>query len=163
VVAATNRDLDQMQEEGTFRTDLFFRLSEVQVVLPPLRDRADDIALLATYFLSKHSETMGRRFKRFTERCLESMKRYRWRGNVRELEARVKKAVVMAEGPEIDIADMELEEGGMTEVLNLRDAKEAFARRYILEVLALNDGNRSKTARDLGIDPRTVYKYVEGK
>ncbi len=163
VIAATNRDLDQMQVEGTFRADLFFRLNEVQVVLPPLRERADDIILLATYFLSKHSEQMGRRFRKFTERCNAAMKRYRWRGNVRELEARVKKAVVMAEGPDIDLADMELDEGGMTEVLNLRDAKEAYARRYILEVLALNDGNRSKTARDLGIDPRTVYKYVEGK
>jgi transcriptional regulator with GAF, ATPase, and Fis domain len=163
VVAATNRDLTQMQEEGTFRPDLFFRLNEVQVSLPPLRDRAEDIILLGTYFLSKHSEQMGRRFRKFTERCASAMKRYGWRGNVRELEARVKKAVVMAEGPDIDIGDMELEEGANLEVLNLRDAKEAYARRYILEVLALNDGNRSKTARDLGIDPRTVYKYVEGK
>ena len=163
VISATNRDLDAMQEEGTFRPDLFFRLNEVQLVLPPLRDRGEDIVLLATYFLSKYSEQMGRRFRRFTARCAAAMKRYHWRGNVRELEARIKKAVVMAEGTDIDLDDMELDEGGMLEVLPLRDAKEAYAKRYIQEVLELNNGNKSKTARDLGIDPRTVYKYMEGK
>jgi transcriptional regulator with GAF, ATPase, and Fis domain len=163
VVSATNQDLDELQTQNLFRPDLFFRLNEVQVTLPPLRDRADDIVLLATYFLVKYSEQMGRRFRKFTSRCAAAMKRYKWRGNVRELEAKVKKAVVMGEGPELDLADMELDESSMMEILNLRDAKEAYARRYIEEVLALNGGNRSKTARDLGIDPRTVFKYLEGK
>ena len=163
VVSATNQDLDELQEQGGFRADLFFRLNEVRVPLPPLRERGEDIPLLATYFLSKYGEQMGRRIRRFTPQAMAAMKRFRWRGNVRELEARIKKAVVMAEGPDIDLPDLELEEGGMTSILCLRDAKEAYALRYIREVLELNGGNRSKTARDLGVDPRTIYKYLEGK
>lgn len=163
LISATHQNLEEMQEQGTFRADLYFRLNEVTVALPPLRERGEDIPLLATYFLAKYSEQMGRPLRRFTPQALASMKRYRWRGNVRELEARIKKAVVMAEGPDIDLVDMELEEGGMAHVLNLRDAKEAYALRYIREVLELNNGNRSKTARDLGVDPRTIYKYLEGK
>ena len=163
IVSATHQNLEQMQEEARFRADLFFRLNEVEVSLPPLSERGEDIVLLGTYFLSKYAEQMNRRLRRFTPRATAAMKRYRWRGNVRELEAKVKKAVVMAEGPDIDASDLELDEGGMTNILSLRDAKEAYANRYIREVLELNDNNRSKTARDLGVDPRTIYKYLEGK
>lgn len=163
IITATHRNLDKMQEEGSFRPDLYFRLNEVQVVLPPLHERGEDIPLLAAYFLAKYSEQMNRRLRRFTPRALAALQRYRWRGNVRELEAKVKKAVVMAEGPDLDADDLELAEDGMTEVQTLRDAKETYANRYIREVLELNNGNRSKTARDLGVDPRTIYKYLEGK
>jgi transcriptional regulator with GAF, ATPase, and Fis domain len=163
VISATNRDLKELQQEGMFRADLYFRLNEVQVVLPPLRERGDDIVLLGRYFLSRYTEQMKRKIHRFTQRAQAAMKRYSWPGNVRELEAKVKKAVVMCEGNEIDLADLELEEGNMSRILTLREAKEAYAARYIREVLELNGGNRSKTARDLGIDPRTVYKYLEGK
>jgi transcriptional regulator with GAF, ATPase, and Fis domain len=163
VVSATNRDLKQAQLDGTFRPDLYFRLNEVQVILPPLRERGEDVVLLGKYFLQRYSEQMGRSISRFTPRASAAMKRYAWPGNVRELEAKIKKAVVMCEGTELDIEDLELEESRMQRVLTLRDAKEAYAARYIREVLELNGGNRSKTARDLGIDPRTVYKYLEGK
>jgi DNA-binding NtrC family response regulator len=152
-----------MQTEGLFRSDLYFRLNEVQVLLPPLRERGDDIVLLGKYFLERYTEQMKRRIPRFTQRAQAAMKRYGWPGNVRELEAKVKKAVVMCEGHEIDLIDLELEEANMSRILTLREAKEAYAARYIREVLELNGGNRSKTARDLGIDPRTVYKYLEGK
>jgi transcriptional regulator with GAF, ATPase, and Fis domain len=163
LISATNRDLKELQAEGTFRADLYFRLNEVQVQLPPLRERGDDIVLLAKYFLSRYTEQMGRKIHRFTPRGAAAMKRYSWPGNVRELEAKVKKAVVMCEGAEIDVPDLELDEERMQRILTLREAKEAYAVRYIREVLELNGGNRSKTARDLGIDPRTVYKYLEGK
>jgi transcriptional regulator with GAF, ATPase, and Fis domain len=163
IISATNRDLKQAQLDGTFRPDLYFRLNEVQVVLPTLRERGDDVLLLGKYFLQRYSEQMNRNISRFTARAAAAMKRYAWPGNVRELEAKIKKAVVMADGAEIDAGDLELEESGMQGILTLRDAKEAYAARYIREVLELNGGNRSKTARDLGIDPRTVYKYLEGK
>jgi transcriptional regulator with GAF, ATPase, and Fis domain len=163
VISATNRELKQMQIEGSFRADLYFRLNEVQVLLPPLRERGDDIVLLGKYFLERYTEQMKRKIHRFTQRAQAAMKRYSWPGNVRELEAKVKKAVVMCEGNEIDLHDLELEEGNMSRILTLRESKEAYAARYIREVLELNGGNRSKTARDLGIDPRTVYKYLEGK
>jgi len=163
LISATHRHINEMQEQGHFRPDLYFRLNEVQVDLPPLHERGEDIPLLASYFLTKYAEQMNRRLRRFTPRALAALKRYRWRGNVRELEAKVKKAVVMCEGPDLDLEDIELPDSGMTEVQTLRDAKEAYANRYIREVLELNDGNRSKTARDLGVDPRTIYKYLEGK
>ncbi|MCK6544339.1 sigma 54-interacting transcriptional regulator [Myxococcota bacterium] len=163
LVSATNRDLKQAQSEGSFRPDLYFRLNEVQVVLPPLRERGDDAVLLARYFLTKYGEQMNRNVHRFTARAMAALKRYAWPGNVRELEAKVKKAIVMCEGHEIDVADLELEESQMQGILPLKEAKEVYAARYIREVLELNGGNRSKTARDLGIDPRTVYKYLEGK
>ncbi len=163
ILCATHQNLEVMQEEGRFRADLFFRLNEVEVHLPPLRERGDDVVLLGTYFLSKYAEQMNARVRRFTPRATAAMKRFGWRGNVRELEAKVKKAVVMAEGTDVDVTDLALEEGGMSNIMSLRDAKEAYANRYIREVLELNDGNRSKTARDLGVDPRTIYKYLEGK
>ncbi|MCC7384134.1 MAG: sigma 54-interacting transcriptional regulator [Deltaproteobacteria bacterium] len=163
VVSATNRDLDAMQAAGSFRSDLFFRLNEAQILLPPLSERDDDIVLLATYFLARYNEKLGRKIRRFSPRAIAGMKRYRWPGNVRELEAKVKKAVVMAEGADIELADLGIEEQAMKEILALKDAKERFALQYIKEVLELNQGNRSKTARDLDIDPRTVFKYLEGK
>lgn len=163
VISATNRDLKELQAEGGFRADLYFRLNEVQVLLPPLRERGDDIILLAKYFLEKYGVQMHRDIHRFTPRAAAAMKRYAWPGNVRELEAKIKKAVVMCETNEIDAGDLELEEARMQRILTLREAKEVYALRYIREVLELNGGNRSKTARDLGIDPRTVYKYLEGK
>jgi transcriptional regulator with GAF, ATPase, and Fis domain len=163
VVSATNRDLDAMQAQGAFRPDLYFRLNEAQIHLPPLMDRGEDIALLATFFLERYNEKLGRRVRRFAAATMEGMKRYRWPGNVRELEAKVKKAVLMCEGNEIMLADLGISEGQVEEIVPLKDAKELYARRYIIEVLERNGGNRSKTARDLGIDPRTVFKYLEGK
>ncbi|CAN0554424.1 unnamed protein product, partial [Laminaria digitata] len=139
LISATHRQINEMQEQGHFRPDLYFRLNEVQVDLPPLHERGEDIPLLASYFLTKYAEQMNRRLRRFTPRALAALKRYRWRGNVRELEAKVKKAVVMCEGPDLDLEDIELPDSGMTEVQTLRDAKEAYANRYIREVLELND------------------------
>ena len=163
VVAATHRDLDAMQRDGTFRSDLFYRLNETQIILPALRQRGDDILLLANYFLSRFNEKLGRNIRRFTPRAAAMMKRYRWPGNVRELEAKVKNAVVMCEKHEIDVTDLGVEERQLGPILPLKDAKEAFALGYINDVLELNDGNRSRTARDLGVDPRTIFKYLEGK
>ena len=163
VVSATHRDLSQMQAEGAFRSDLYFRLAETTINLPPLRERGDDIALLANYFLSRFNEKLGRRIRRITPKAIAGMKRYRWPGNVRELEAKVKNAVVMCEKHEIEMDDLCIEEGGLGSIMNLKEAKERYALQYIEEVLALNSGNRSKTARDLGVDPRTVFKYLEGK
>jgi transcriptional regulator with GAF, ATPase, and Fis domain len=163
VVSATHRDLAAMQEEGSFRADLYYRLAEAHIVLPPLCERGDDIALLANYFLTRFNEKLGRSIRRFTPRAVARMRQYRWPGNVRELEAKVKHSVVMCEGHEIDVDDLGIREDALGPVLSLRDAKEAFARQYIFQVLELNDGNRTQTARQLDIDPRTVFKYVEGK
>ena len=97
VVAATNKDLEQLIKDGTFREDLYYRLNEMAVELPPLRDRGEDIAVLAQYFLNQYREQYGSKPRGFTNQALLAMKNYFWPGNVRELENRVKKAVIMSD------------------------------------------------------------------
>ncbi|MCA9554438.1 MAG: sigma 54-interacting transcriptional regulator [Myxococcales bacterium] len=161
VVAATNRVLEREIKEGRFREDLYYRLNVVNVGLPPLRERADDLDILAKYFLVRESESMARNMKGFTKSCLVAMRKYRWPGNVRELENRIKKAVVLAERPLITADDLDIQESDVEEILSLADAKERFQTRYINKVLELNGGNRTKTARDLGVDPRTIFRHLE--
>lgn len=162
VVAATHQNLETLQERGAFRADLYFRLNELIVHLPPLRDRVEDIELLAAYFLSNCAARMQRPVSRFSSAATAALRRHRWRGNVRELQAKIKRAVILARDTEIDVADLDLDEEEAF-VMSLREAKETFANRYVRETLNRNNGNRSKTARDLGVDPRTIYKYLEGR
>ncbi len=161
VVAATNRVLEQEIKEGRFREDLYYRLNVVNVALPPLRDRGDDLSILAKYFLAKESESQGRKMKGFTKAALVAMRKYRWPGNIRELENRVKKAVVLADKPLITADDLDIRPEDVEDILPLSAAKERFQVRYINMVLAKNDGNRTKTARDLGVDPRTIFRHLE--
>lgn len=161
VVAATNRVLETEIKEGRFREDLYYRLNVVNVLLPPLRDRQDDLEILAKYFLTKEGESMDRRMKGFSRACLVAMRKYRWPGNVRELENRIKKAVVLADNPLVTADDLDIQDSDVEDVLSLADAKDRFQGRYINKVLELNGGNRTKTARDLGVDPRTVFRHLE--
>ncbi len=161
VVAATNRVLETEIKEGRFREDLYYRLNVVNVLLPPLRERQDDLEILAKYFLTKEGEAMDRRMKGFSRACLVAMRKYRWPGNVRELENRIKKAVVLADTPLVTAEDLDIQDSDIEDVLSLADAKERFQGRYINKVLDLNGGNRTKTARDLGVDPRTVFRHLE--
>ena len=128
---------------------------------PPLRDRGDDLSILAKYFLAKESESQGRKMKGFSKAALVAMRKYRWPGNVRELENRVKKAVVLADKPLITADDLDIRPEDVEDILPLSAAKERFQVRYINMVLAKNDGNRTKTARDLGVDPRTIFRHLE--
>ena len=89
------------------------------------------------------------------------MRKHEWSGNIREMENRVKKAVVFAEGKKVTVNDMDLEDGLVHKILPLAEAKEDFQMRYIDKVLRMNDGNRTKTARDLGVDPRTIFRHLE--
>jgi len=161
VVAATHRILETEIKEGRFREDLYYRLNVVNVALPPLRDRQEDLEILAKYFLARESESMGRRMKGFTRSCLVALHKYRWPGNVRELENRIKKAVVLADRPLVTAGDLDIQDSDVEEILALAEAKERFQVRYINKVLELNGGNRTKTARDLGVDPRTVFRHLE--
>ena len=161
VVAATNRVLEQEIRTGRFREDLYYRLNVVNVTVPPLRDRDDDLSLLAKFFLSKEVEAMGRKIKGFSKSALVAMKKYRWPGNVRELENRIKKAVVLAEKPLITAEDLDIRSEDVEDIVPLSEAKERFQIRYINMVLAKNGGNRTKTARDLGVDPRTIFRHLE--
>ncbi|MCK6550943.1 sigma 54-interacting transcriptional regulator [Myxococcota bacterium] len=161
VVAATNRVLEEEIKAGRFREDLYYRLNVVGIHVPPLRERGDDILALAKYLLAKAVEEHGSKVKGFSKSCLGAIRSYRWPGNVRQLENKIKKAVVLAEGTLITAEDMDLRAEDIEEILPLAEAKERFQTRYINEVLDRNGGNRTKTARDLGVDPRTIFRHLE--
>jgi transcriptional regulator with GAF, ATPase, and Fis domain len=161
VVAATNRDLETEIRNGRFREDLYYRLNVVLLHLPPLRDRGDDIVVLARYMLSRYAPEYGNKVRGFTPSAIAAVKRHRWPGNIRELENRIKKAVVLADKALLGPDDLGLNPDELPPILPLADAREKWQREYINEVLALNGGNRTKTARDLGVDPRTIFRHLE--
>ncbi len=169
VVAATNRDLGKEVKQGRFREDLYFRLAVIGVELPPLRERGDDVLLIARYLVGRYAKEYGRDIdpsKAFAPSAVHAMMRFGWPGNIRQLENHIKKALVLAEGPQITAKDLDLEapEGAVSEeqyILPLAEAREIWQREYINRVLALNGGNRTKTARDLGVDPRTIFRHLE--
>ena len=161
VLAATNRDLETSIKESTFREDLYYRLNVVNLHLPPLRERGDDVVILAKFLLNKYTIEFGAAVKGFTPKALEAMRNYDWPGNVRQLENRIKKAIVLADKTLIGPEDLDLGADQQRAVVPLTQAREDFTRQYILEVLDRNGGNRTRTARDLGVDPRTVFRYLE--
>ena len=161
VVAATNKVLIEEVRQNRFREDLYYRLNVITLDLPPLRDRGDDILLIARYLLRKYVKEFGCKAQDFNRDALRAMRKHRWSGNIRELENRIKKAVVFADGQTITGHDLDLEDEREQTILPLADAKEEFQRRYINKVLRLNEGNRTKSARDLGVDPRTIFRHLE--
>jgi transcriptional regulator with GAF, ATPase, and Fis domain len=161
VIAATHRNLEEAIRAGTFREDLYYRLNVVNLHLPPLRERGDDIVVLAKYLLDKYAKELGSRVKGFTPNALIAIHKYSWPGNVRQLENRIKKAIVLCDKTLIGPEDLDLFPEALAPIMSLAQAREEFQRRYILEVLERNNGNRTKTARDLGVDPRTIFRYLE--
>ena len=161
VVAATNKDLDEEMKAGRFREDLYYRVNVVRLHLPPLRDRGEDALMLAKWFLGRAVRELGSKVKGFGNQALVAIQRYRWPGNIRQLENRIKKAVVLAERPLISPDDMELRPEQLEPILPLAEARDEWQKRYINEVLERNSGNRTKTAKDLGVDPRTIFRHLE--
>jgi len=161
VIAATNKVLEDEIRRGAFREDLYYRLNVVSIPLPPLRERGDDVVVIARWFLHKYGKEFGSRVRGFTPSALVAMRKYAWPGNIRELENRVKKAVVLADRALITAEDLDLRPEILEPILPLAQAKEEFQKRYINEVLERNGGNRTKTAKDLGVDPRTIFRHLE--
>ncbi len=161
IVAATNRELEQEIKNGRFREDLYFRLNVVQLHLPPLRERGDDLLVIGKYLLGRYATEYKTQVKGMSPQAAMAIKRHPWPGNIRELENRIKKAVVLAEQTLLLPDDLDLEQVETPQILPLADARERWQREYINEVLALNAGNRTKTARDLGVDPRTIFRHLE--
>jgi transcriptional regulator with GAF, ATPase, and Fis domain len=161
ILAATNRDLEKEIANGRFREDLYYRLNVVNVELPPLRQRGDDVLVIARYLLSRYSREYDVKVKGLSPNAAVAIRKHAWPGNIRELENRIKKAIVLCESSVIGPDDLGLTGDMLPQILTLAEAKEKFQRDYINEVLALNNGNRTKTARDLGVDPRTVFRHLE--
>ncbi len=161
ILAATHRDLNQSVQEGSFREDLLYRLNVINLHLPPLRERGDDIVVLARYLLEKYVQEYSRDIKGFAAESLVAIRKYDWPGNVRQLENRIKKSVVLCDSSLIRPSDLDLGDDAVTQVIPLAQAREQFQRKYILDVLERNNGNRTKTAHDLDVDPRTIFRYLE--
>jgi len=161
IVAATNRNLDEMIKTGEFREDLYYRLNVVNLWLPPLRDRGDDVFIIAKALLSKYADEMNSSVRGYAPQALQAIKKYNWPGNIRQLENRIKKALVLCDQSLLGPEDLDLGPEAQEAIVPLEKAKEDLQRRYVLEVLERNNGNRTQTARELGVDPRTIFRYLE--
>ncbi|MBF7072029.1 PEP-CTERM-box response regulator transcription factor [Glaciecola sp. MH2013] len=164
VVCATHRNLQTMVQEETFREDLFYRVGEIVISIPPLRDRDEDVILLARTFLSQYKEEYGNKIKGFSEDAIEAMLAHPWPGNIRELQNKLKSAVVLAEGNVINADDLSLvakksEED--TVVLNLREVREQAESKAIRRAYHQSEQNISKTAELLGVTRPTLYSLID--
>ena len=161
IVCATNQNLSDMIAAGTFREDLFFRINEVSLIVPPLRERQGDIPLLAKFFLRKYAGEFNRPLKGFSQDAVDALAAYSWRGNVRELENRVKRAAVMSEEAVIRAADLDLVAPEDAVSYNLQEARKLAERGVIERALAHVNGNLSKAASLLGVSRPTLYNLIE--
>ena len=162
VIAATHRDLKAAIAEKTFREDLFYRISEVTVSIPPLRERGADAVLIANYLLLEACKRHGKAQLKLAPDALSAIERYAWPGNVRELGNRVNAAAIMAEGTIITAADLALEPGaGDAAMLSLREVRQRAESAAVERALALAGGNISKAAELLGVTRPTLYDLME--
>ena len=162
IVCATNQDLNLMMAEGRFREDLYYRLNEVTVQVPPLRERAADVVVLASFFLNRFATEYGRSARGFSATALAALRDHPWPGNVRELENRIKRAVVMTDGPLLSAADLGLTTPGEdTQSLTIRDARARAEREVLQLALAQAGSNLSKAAKLLGISRPTLYDLMQ--
>ena len=161
VVCATHRDLAGMIREGSFREDLFYRLSEISVKIPPLRERPGDAVLLAQAFLERYARELGRNIRGFTADALGALEAHAWPGNVREMENLIKRATIMAEGSKITAADLGLDTShAEPQPFNLRQARENAERLAVSRALAHTDGSIAHAAELLGITRPTLYDLM---
>ncbi len=162
VIAATNVNLKESVRSGTFREDLYFRLAVVVITVPPLRERGDDINLIARDFLDRYGREHGKPSLTFSPDALRAFNMHLWSGNVRELQNRVQRAVIMAEGKRITAADLELTEAldGMP-MQTLKEARENAEREIVQDALRRNKWKITAAALELGISRPTLYELME--
>src|SRR5262249_48988011 len=161
VIAATHRDLEADIQKGRFREDLYYRLNVVNVHLPPLRERGEDVIVIAKYLLNRFSAESGGIVKGFSPNAIIAIRKFHWPGNIRQLENHVRKACVLADKALLGPEDLGLTADVLPAILPLAEAKDKFQREYINQVLELNNGNRTKTARDLAAQPGTIFRPLE--
>jgi two-component system NtrC family response regulator len=161
VIAATNADLKQTISEGKFREDLYFRLAVVVILLPPLRDRGDDVALLAREFLQRYAAQNNKKSLAFSPDALRALYRHNWPGNVRELQNRVKRAVIMTDGKRLTADDLELADLSQTSPATLKEAREAVEKEVVQNALKRHQGKITSAALELGVSRPTLYELME--
>jgi two-component system nitrogen regulation response regulator NtrX len=169
IIAATNKDLPTEIRAGRFREDLYFRLNVIPISVPPLRDRDNDIALLAEHFMAEFAREYGRRPKRLDPGAATGLRSYRWPGNVRELRNVIERLMIMVPGDTIAFSDLAFLDGGAItaaeepggHTMPLHEARERFERDYILRALAAQHGNISRTAEALGVERSNLYRKMK--
>ncbi|MBK7403613.1 MAG: sigma-54-dependent Fis family transcriptional regulator [Phycisphaerales bacterium] len=163
IIAASNQDLHLLVRQGTFREDLLYRLDVVRLALPPLRERRQDIPRLAHHFLAKYTREMNKRVMGISNGAMRAMLNHEWRGNVRELENVIERAVIFAEGRDIGVEDLPF---GAVEAQNepdddLKEAVRQFERQHILFSLRRNNWDKAATAKQLGIGLSSLYRKLD--
>jgi two-component system, NtrC family, response regulator len=160
VICATNKNLEEMVKVGSFREDLFYRICEMTVMIPPLRNRLGDKVLLARHFKLKFAKEHGQNVTGFTPDAIAAVENYSWPGNIREMENKIKRAVIMADGKHITREDLGLAEAGELS-LNLRHVRQEAERGAILRALSMTDNNISAAAKLLGVTRPTFYDLIK--
>jgi two-component system NtrC family response regulator len=163
IVCATNQDLTKLMAAGRFREDLFYRLNEFMITVPPLRDRPNDALLLAHYFLNKFSASLGRSVRGFTKEAAAAIASHQWPGNVRELENSIKRSVIMSEGKLIELRDLDVKpaESDAGGLITLKQARERAERTLIQRALVETQSNISLAAKLLGVSRPTLYDLMK--
>jgi len=160
VVAATNHDLKAAMAEGRFREDLYYRLSVVNIAVPPLRERGDDLRILAEFFLEFYARHHKRKLKGFTQAALRAIQAHPWPGNVRELENRVQRAAILAQDAYLRPEDLELAEATVEAPRTLQGARDEAERALLVEALTRNAGNITRAARDISVSRPTLHDLL---
>ena len=164
LICATNRDLEQMMQQGQFRDDLYYRLNVVQMHLPPLRERRDDIPLLAQHFLQTSAQQFNKKVRRFSQPAMHALEEYAWPGNVRELENAVQRSVVLSEGPTVDVWHLPSAIRSSSEVAIATGSYEAevrqFKRRLVLRTLRECGWRKAESARSLGVARGYLHRLI---
>jgi two-component system NtrC family response regulator len=162
VVCATNRNPREMIAEQRFREDLFYRISEVTLEVPPLRQRGGDVIVLAQALVNRYAQEFGRAVRGFAPDALSAIEHHQWPGNVREMENRIKSAVIMSDDKLLSAADLNLAPAaGEGAFFTLREVRAEAERKAIMHALAVCDGNVSAAAARLGISRPTLYDLIE--
>lgn len=168
IISATNKDLEKEVENGNFRDDLYYRLNVVEIGLPPLEERREDIPLLAHHFLNKYNKELKRNLKGISSEAMSALMAYTWKGQVRELENVIERSVLLSDNDYLQVEDLpnafkDVAESSPIDMDNqtLDKAVQVFEKHHIASMLRRTDGNKSEAARLLGIDPSTLYRKME--
>jgi DNA-binding NtrC family response regulator len=162
LVCATNKNLEKMTQDGTFRQDLLFRINTIQIDLPPLRERGDDIDLMAYAFLERYAKKYNRAPLAFTTDAMAAMKDYSWPGNIRELEHSIEKATILAEGNEVRPEDLHLKSAPAQQgAHHERASYDDYEREILKKALIRNGGNLTSAAKELGLSRQTIYNKMK--
>ncbi len=159
VISATNKDLEEEVKRGNFREDLFYRLNVIHINMPPLRERGNDILVLANFFLRTLAQKEGRYLKGFSPLALSRMKEYKWPGNIRELKHKIHRAIILSSGEYITAEDLGFYSSENR--LTLKEARKQFEMNFIMDALMMSKGNISKAARSLGIARQQLQRYIK--